>query len=80
MKYLILNEELYAYDKDSELSLVYVPDDNDWDLADIDLTYFLRRKSTLILSEKDAMTITAGHPPFQFIEEYNRGKEFLSNK
>lgn len=77
MKYLKVDNNLYAYDTNSGLDLRYLEVDNDWDLSEVPFKELSKKENAEVLSEKQAMEITGGHPPYQFIEEFEKGLQLL---
>lgn len=70
MKYYKLGKSLYAYDSASSLVMEYDEVEWEWDLADFTIYELENKTNAQNISEKEAMEITGGHPPFQFLKEY----------
>jgi len=70
MEYYKIEENLYAYERDLNILVVYDDIEWDWDLTDNSFADIENNEKTVRISEKEAMKITGGHPPYQFLMEY----------
>lgn len=70
MEYYKIEENLYAYERELNLLLIYDDIEWDWDLTDLSFADIEHNPKTQIISEKEAMKITGAHPPYQFIMDY----------
>lgn len=77
MKYFIYNDQLHAFDKDTNFTLKYEESDQEWDIADIEFQEYSKNNDVLEVPLKDAMNITGAYPPDQFIDIFLKSKAYF---